>query len=56
VVLDSVQIFNILGQEVKNINAASTKSIIDIQDLDTGIYFVKVTSSNETTVLQLIKV
>jgi hypothetical protein len=55
VVLDSVQIFNILGQEVKNINAASTKSIIDIQDLDTGVYFVKVTSSNETTILQLVK-
>lgn len=51
----TVEITNQLGQIVKSLQLESNNETIDISDLNSGIYFVKTTSENKTSVKKLIK-
>ena len=53
--ISNVEIVNVLGQVLISENSNSTISNIDISTLATGTYFIKVTSSNKTRVLQFLK-
>ena len=51
--LESIEIYNILGQEVKQVH--SNFETINLEDLSRGIYMIKIRSENGTTVRKLIK-
>ena len=53
--ITSVSIFNLLGQEMltKSINA--TQGTIDMSNMTSGAYFVKVTADNQTKTIKVIK-
>ena len=51
--LISIEIYNILGQEVKQ--AYSNFENINLVDLSRGVYMIKVRSENGSTVRKLIK-
>jgi hypothetical protein len=53
--ITSVSVFNLLGQEMltKSINA--TQSTIDMSNMLSGAYFVKVTADNQTKTIKVIK-
>lgn len=44
--INSVRIFNMLGQEVRNNTSSALKVNIDMYDLETGTYFIKVLVDN----------
>lgn len=51
--IQKIEIFNLLGQQVQNINSNAVASVtLDINNLTKGVYLIKV---NEDTVLKLIK-
>lgn len=50
-----IEIINLQGQIVKNLNISSTKTSIDISELPTGIYIVKIKSNKELFVTKLLK-
>ncbi len=50
-----VEITNQLGQVVKTLNIKNNNEILDISDLNSGVYFVKTLSENKTSVKKLIK-
>jgi hypothetical protein len=50
-----VEIVNVLGQVLISESSNSTISNIDVSALSTGNYFIKVTSENNTKVLQFLK-
>jgi len=39
--IDKIEIYNILGQQVKNVNLNKTRSSVDVSSLSKGIYIVK---------------
>lgn len=43
----SIQLFNILGQEVKNISTLDNKTQVNVSDLKAGIYIVRVKQNNK---------
>lgn len=53
--ITSVSVFNLLGQEMltKSINA--TQGTIDMSNMTSGAYFVKVTADNQTKTIKVIK-
>lgn len=51
----TVEITNQLGQVVKSLQLESNNESLDISDLNSGIYFVKTTAENKTSVKKLIK-
>lgn len=53
--LDSVIIYNTLGQSVKTISNAKTVDIIDISNLSAGIYFIKVNTNKGISNTKFIK-
>lgn len=54
-IIDSAQIFNINGALVKTINPNTLKNAIDVSALQTGIYFLQITSGNSNQTVKLIK-
>ena len=50
---NEVQIINSLGQIVKEFSFESNV-VVDVEDLNAGIYFVKIIGSNNTTTKKLI--
>jgi hypothetical protein len=53
--ISNVEIVNVLGQVLISESSNSTISNIDVSALSTGNYFIKVTSENNTKVLQFLK-
>lgn len=53
--IDTVKIFNLLGQSVMDVNLNSTNSSINVSNLETGLYLMSVTSGNTTEVHQIVK-
>lgn len=53
--MDSIKIFNNIGQEVVSRSINSSKSIIDLRHLKSGIYFAEIISGNIKEHLKLIK-
>ena len=55
-IITDISIYNVLGKQVKNIQPKSLQAIIDISDLSSGIYFAKLSSSDNTrSTIKLIK-
>ena len=53
--VDLVQIVDLVGGVVKTMNVKQEMSTIDLTDLATGLYFVKVTSGNTTKIQKFTK-
>jgi outer membrane scaffolding protein for murein synthesis (MipA/OmpV family) len=53
--IENVMMYNMLGQEVMKVNPNAIESTIDMSSLQTGFYFVKVTISNVTQTIRVIK-
>ena len=53
--ISNVEIVNVLGQVLISKSSNATISNIDVSALSTGNYFIKVTSENNTKVLQFLK-
>ena len=53
--ISNVEIVNVLGQVLVSKSSNSTISNIDVSALSIGNYFIKVTSENNTKVLQFLK-
>ena len=53
--ISNVEIINVLGQVLVSKSSNSTISNIDVSTLSKGTYFIKVTSDNNTKVLQFLK-
>ncbi len=53
--ISSIEIMNILGQTILSKTSTSNKTQVDISTLSTGSYFVRVTSENSSSVLQILK-
>jgi hypothetical protein len=53
--ISNVEIINVLGQVLVSKSSNSTISNIDVSILSKGTYFIKVTSDNNTKVLQFLK-
>lgn len=51
----SIQFLNILGQDVKNINTYDNKVDINISDLHSGIYFIRIEQNNKTFTSKIMK-
>jgi hypothetical protein len=51
----NVEIYNILGKKVRLLQNASLQTKIDISDLTTGIYFVKILNNKEAFTIKLVK-
>jgi len=53
--INKVQVINILGQEVKTETMDATQAQVDMSNLPTGTYLVKVTSDNQVKTIKVIK-
>lgn len=53
--IESVQLFNLLGQEVRNKNPNSLQTSLNLDDLETGIYLVKVKVGSAIGTYKIIK-
>ena len=53
--IQNVEVFNMLGQRVLNSLPNSVESTVDMSNLKTGAYFVKVTIDNTTETIRVIK-
>ena len=53
--MDSATIHNLLGQQVKNITINANKISLDVSDLNSGIYLVKITSGSKQISKKFIK-
>lgn len=53
--ISKVQVINLLGQEVKSVSINAAQAQIDMENLPTGTYLVKVTSDNQVKTIKVIK-
>jgi hypothetical protein len=53
--IDTVSIYSIIGQEIKQIRPNTASTTVDVADLQAGIYVVKVTAEGATATARLIK-
>ena len=53
--ISSIEIMNVLGQTILSETSTSNKMQVDISALSTGNYFVRITSENNSSVLQILK-
>ncbi|WP_407557675.1 fibronectin type III domain-containing protein [Winogradskyella sp. 4-2091] len=53
--IENVSMFNVLGQEVLRVTPNSIDSELDMSQLQSGAYFVKVTIANNTQTIKVIK-
>jgi len=54
-VLNSIQIFDILGKQVLTLNPNASNVVIDATKLSNGIYFAKINTDKGSSILKLIK-
>ncbi len=53
--IDSVELYNMLGQRVISLEIGATASQVDVSNLATGTYIMKVTAEGQTASYQVIK-
>ncbi|NMH26345.1 T9SS type A sorting domain-containing protein [Flavobacterium solisilvae] len=53
--ISNVEVYNLVGQRVANITPNANEGQIDMSNLASGAYFVKVTSNNATRTVKVIK-
>lgn len=53
--IDAIEITSVLGQKVKSININNLQAEIDLSELNSGMYFVKVTSLGQEKTVKIIK-
>jgi len=53
--IDSIEIFNILGQSVISLSPGALETKIDMQTLQTGAYFVKISINQNTETFRVLK-
>jgi hypothetical protein len=53
--IDSIELFNMLGQKVISQSIGATKSQVDVSGLATGTYMMKVIAEGQTATYQVIK-
>ncbi len=53
--INSVEIFNILGQKVISMSVEDTSASINISNLNTGIYLIKYVINNRTSTKKFVK-
>ena len=51
----SILVYNLIGQEVMNLKVDSTNTVINVSNLNEGIYLVKVISDNKVSTSKFIK-
>ena len=54
-VLESVELYNVLGKQVKTMKLASQEAQVSLADLSSGIYLAKVTVNGQNKSFKLIK-
>jgi hypothetical protein len=54
-IIDNIAVYNLLGQLVYNQKALSTELEVDLSELKSGNYFVKVSSGTKTSTLKIVK-
>jgi len=54
-IISKIAIYNLLGQQVANQSIDSNKAIIDMNDLSSGIYISRITSTNGTQSIKFVK-
>lgn len=50
-----IEIINLQGQIVKNLNVSNTKTTLDVSELPKGIYFIRINSDEELYVTKFLK-
>jgi hypothetical protein len=53
--MDTIAIYSIVGQEIKQIHPNTASATVDVADLQVGIYVVKVTTDGVTATSRLVK-
>jgi len=53
--IDSIEIFNILGQSVISLSPGALETKVDMQTLQTGAYFVKISINQNTETFRVLK-
>lgn len=53
--IDSIEIFNILGQSVISLIPGALETKVDMQTLQTGAYFVKISINQKTEIFRVLK-
>jgi hypothetical protein len=53
--ISNVAVYNLLGQEVMTKSANDNQSQIDMSNIATGTYLVKVTADNQVKTIKIIK-
>ncbi|GEQ84724.1 hypothetical protein ULMS_02320 [Patiriisocius marinistellae] len=53
--IESLQILNTLGQEIKTAQISADGKVVDVSSLAAGMYFIKVTTAQGTGVFQVLK-
>lgn len=53
-IIKSIEVFNAQGAEVRRLGIAPTKFFIDLDDLPTGAYFVKVTTNLQSQTFKIV--
>ena len=51
----AVTVFNLLGQQVLNVNPNSAAAKIDLSNLNAGTYFININAENDTKTIKVIK-
>ncbi|MBM6497819.1 T9SS type A sorting domain-containing protein, partial [Flavobacterium macrobrachii] len=53
--ISNVEVYNLVGQRVANLSPNANEGQLDMSNLASGAYFVKVTSNNATKTVKVIK-
>ena len=53
--IDSIEILNVLGQRIMTIESQNTTQNIDMSNVQSGAYFVKVSIGNQTKTIRILK-
>lgn len=54
-IIENIQVFDVLGKTVINLNPKTNESSIDASVLNSGIYFAKITTSSSAKTIKLIR-
>ena len=53
--MESVSIYSLIGQEIKQFHPNADSVVLDIADIQAGVYVVKVTAQGATATSRLVK-
>jgi hypothetical protein len=53
--MDAISVYNVVGQEVMNVNVNADNTVLNVSGLQDGIYLVKVISEGKVSTSKFIK-